>query len=97
MEVHTRGQDTMYIILVYDVKKERLPKIHKLIRTYLHWTQNSVFEGEINKEKLNEMIQNLKENINHEEDSIYIYTLKSKNMLRSIHLGVKKSEPIYFI
>ncbi|MEO1413153.1 MAG: CRISPR-associated endonuclease Cas2 [Bacteroidota bacterium] len=37
----------MYVIAVYDVASERTGKMLKLCRRYLHWIQNSVFEGEL--------------------------------------------------
>ena len=35
----------MYVIAVYDVNQKRVAKMLKLCRRYLHWIQNSVFEG----------------------------------------------------
>ena len=37
----------MYVILVYDVGEKRVGKMLRLVRKYLSWIQNSVFEGEI--------------------------------------------------
>jgi len=37
----------MFVIMVYDVGAERLPKVLSIGRRYLTWIQNSVFEGEI--------------------------------------------------
>ena len=39
----------MYYIAVYDIASPgRLQKVLKTFRKYLHWVQNSVFEGELN-------------------------------------------------
>ena len=38
----------MYIIIVYDINTKRVNKVKSLLRMYLNWIQNSVFEGEIN-------------------------------------------------
>ena len=37
----------MFVILVYDIKEQRVTKVLKKCREYLSWVQNSVFEGEI--------------------------------------------------
>ncbi|MDX1905292.1 MAG: CRISPR-associated endonuclease Cas2, partial [Thermonemataceae bacterium] len=42
----------MYVILIYDCGEKRVTKMLKLCRQYLHWIQNSVFEGEISEVKL---------------------------------------------
>ena len=42
----------MYVIAVYDVSAERTVKMLKLCRKYLHWIQNSVFEGELSELQL---------------------------------------------
>ena len=36
----------MYVIIVYDIKAERVNKVKSFLRQYLFWIQNSVFEGE---------------------------------------------------
>ena len=45
----------MYIIAMYDVNEKRVGKMLKLLRKYLNWIQNSVFEGEITEVKLLEL------------------------------------------
>jgi len=42
----------VFVVLVYDVKQERVSKVLKVCRRYLTWVQNSVFEGEITPAKL---------------------------------------------
>ncbi|WP_239311288.1 CRISPR-associated endonuclease Cas2, partial [Frankia sp. Cj3] len=37
----------MFVVLVYDTAAERNPVVLKTCRKYLHWTQRSVFEGEL--------------------------------------------------
>ena len=51
----------MYVILVYDFGEKRVGKMLKLCRKYLHWIQNSVFEGEISEVKLKELLQKMAE------------------------------------
>jgi CRISPR-associated protein Cas2 len=45
----------MYIIAVYNIGEKRVGKMLKLFRRYLHWIQNSVFEGELSDVKLKEL------------------------------------------
>ena len=42
----------MFVIITYDIKIERINRVRKLLRMYLTWTQNSVFEGKITESKL---------------------------------------------
>jgi CRISPR-associated protein Cas2 len=66
----------MYVVLVYDVDQKRVSKMLKLCRKYLHWIQNSVFEGEITEVKLKELVS-LAQGIMYEKDSLIIF--KSRN------------------
>lgn len=84
----------MYILIVYDVKVERVNKVNKFLKTYLHWQQNSVFEGKLTKSQYNELIIGLDDIID-EEDSIIIYKFPEKYMNKKI-LGTEKN-PIEFI
>lgn len=85
----------MYIIIVYDINVERVHKVHKFLKTYLHWQQNSVFEGEITNAQYQTIIENLKEIIDENSDSILIYTFPKKYLNKKI-LGIEKN-PISFI
>ena len=62
----------MYVIAVYDVEAKRTAKMLKLCRRYLHWIQNSVFEGEITEVKLKELIHHSKD-IMKGQDSFIIF------------------------
>lgn len=63
----------MYVILVYDINEKRVQKVLKICRKFLHWVQNSVFEGEITEAKLFKLKQQLNHVIDPEEDSVVIY------------------------
>ena len=45
----------------------------KLCRKYLHWIQNSVFEGEITEVKLKELLQKAHSFMNKREDSVILF------------------------
>jgi CRISPR-associated endoribonuclease Cas2 len=68
----------MYVIIVYDIKVERVNKVKGYLRTQLNWIQNSVFEGEVTPSELVGIKKNLKEIMNKNEDSIIIYTLRTE-------------------
>ncbi|USS40260.1 CRISPR-associated endonuclease Cas2 [Thermococcus aggregans] len=79
----------MYVIIVYDVAVERVNKVKKFLRQYLHWVQNSVFEGEITLAEFERIKAGLTDIINEDEDSILIYKLRS--MPKRESLGVEKN------
>ncbi len=65
----------MYVIVTYDVGEKRINKIRKLLRRYLNWVQNSVFEGELTESKFEKCIHEIRDIIDESEDSVYIYKL----------------------
>jgi len=80
----------MYVIVIYDINAKRISKVHKLLRKSLYFVQNSSFEGEITKSKLEKLKVALKQKIFENEDSIIIYTsLITKNIRRQT-IGVNK-------
>ncbi len=76
-----------YYIVVYDVNEKRVEKVHKTLRSYLQWRQNSVFEGYLSENELAELKRKLNSIINEEEDSILFYSLPSDRVFRAFHLG----------
>lgn len=63
----------MYVILVYDFGEKRVSKMLKLCRKYLHWIQNSVFEGEITEVRLKELLQKADTFMDKKEDCIILF------------------------
>lgn len=80
----------MYYIVVYDVEEKRVNKICKLLRRYLHWVQNSVFEGELTEGKLSELKSKISQVIDPKVDSVIIYTLWDRWKGREV-LGLTKN------
>ncbi len=79
----------MYVIVTYDISDEqRLNKVRKILRKYLHWVQNSVFEGEITKSSLERCKMEILEVIDRNEDSVYFYLVK---MYRKNVLGITRN------
>ena len=85
----------MYLVIVYDINVERVNMVHKFLQAYLHWQQNSVFEGKVTKSQYDEIINKLHNLIDDEEDSIIIYKFPYKYLEKKV-LGIEKN-PISFI
>jgi len=79
----------MYVVIVYDVNVSRVNKVKKFLRQYLHWVQNSVFEGETTLAEFERIKEGLLDLIDKDEDSVIIYKLRSKPKRES--LGVEKN------
>ena len=87
----------MYVILVYDVGEKRVGKMLKLCRKYLHWIQNSVFEGEITDFKLNELKHLAKRIIDEDTDNIIIFKSRDEKWLNKEILGAERSSTDNFL
>ena len=80
----------MYLILVYDINQKRVGKMLKLCRKYLHWIQNSVFEGEITDVKLKELLSAANGIMNDEDSLILFKSRDSKWLEKEVH-GIEKN------
>ena len=83
----------MYVIVVYDVGVKRVNKVKKLLRQYLIWIQNSVFEGELTEAELMRLKNEIKRIVEKKEDAVHIYRIKSEKYLRKDTIGTPKAEP----
>jgi len=81
----------MYIILVYDVAEKRVGKMLKLCRKYLHWIQNSVFEGELSDVQLTELKLKASKIMDDETDSIIIFKSRNEKWLDKEIIGIEKN------
>ena len=93
------GGDEMYVILVYDIGQvdnnegaRVLRNVFKTCKKYLHHIQNSVFEGEISKAKLEKLKYELKEWIREERDSLIIFVENDNKWLKKEFLGLKEDK-----
>lgn len=80
----------MYVILMYDVNEKRVGKMLKLCRRYLHWIQNSVFEGELSDVKLKRLKSEAK-SIMEDTDSLIIFKSKDERWLDKEVVGDEKN------
>ncbi|PWA13090.1 CRISPR-associated endonuclease Cas2 [Pueribacillus theae] len=87
----------MFVILVYDFGQKRVGKALKICRKYLHWVQNSVFEGEISRANFVKLKKELEKLLDAEEDSIIIYTFRSQKYSKREIMGREKGNVDFMI
>lgn len=81
----------MFVIITYDVNEKRVNRVRKVLKKYITWCQNSVFEGEITEGKLTKCIAEVKKYLIDSEDSLYIYRVPySKNITKNV-IGIEKN------
>lgn len=81
----------MYVILVYDIDQTRVSKANKLLKAYIMWIQNSVFEGEISESIFVGMMKRLSKLIK-DSDSVVVYKFKTKSYFEKEIIGVEKGQ-----
>ncbi len=81
----------MYVIIVYDIKVERVNKVKSFLRQYLFWIQNSVFEGEASESEFKIIPDGLMKIIDTEVDSVIIYKLRMADVMNREVLGIEKA------
>jgi len=87
----------MYIIAVYDIGEKRVVKMLKLMRRYLNWIQNSVFEGEITEVKLKQLTLEAKEIMDLKYDSLIFFKSREKKWLDKEIVGKEPSSLSQFL
>jgi CRISPR-associated protein Cas2 len=80
----------MKVIVTYDVGVERIDNVRKLLKQYLSWIQNSVFEGEITISSLQQLQNRLTKIIDRDVDSILIYWVNNPSWLGKTVIGHEK-------
>jgi CRISPR-associated protein Cas2 len=69
----------------------------KLCREYLHWIQNSVFEGELSELKLNELKDRAKKIMKPQEDSLIIFQSRDSRRLEKEIIGLEKNSTDFIL
>lgn len=87
----------MYVIAVYDIGEKRVGKMLKLCRRYLHWIQNSVFEGEITEVKLREFLHEAQKLMKPAEDSLILFSSREERWLEKQIIGLEKNKLDHFL
>lgn len=81
----------MYVILVYDMGEKRVAKMLKLCRRYLHWIQNSVFEGELSELQLKELLHQARDLMDVQHDSLIVFSSRNSRWLEKQVIGVERN------
>jgi CRISPR-associated protein Cas2 len=79
------------------MEEKRVGKMLKLCRKYLHWIQNSVFEGEITEVKLKELKLKAKKMMDGKTDSLIIFASRTGKWLEKEIIGKERSSVDNFI
>jgi CRISPR-associated protein Cas2 len=82
----------MYVLVVYDVDVKRVSRVHKYLKRYLHWVQNSVFEGEVTDAQIEEIKAGLRRILISEDDSVLLYTARDQRWLDKQVIGRERGE-----
>jgi CRISPR-associated protein Cas2 len=82
----------MYVIAMYDVGEKRVNKMLKLLRRYLNWIQNSVFEGEITEVKLLELKHKAMLIMDDKKDSLIIFKTRQEKWLEKEIVGHERQD-----
>jgi CRISPR-associated protein Cas2 len=77
---------------MYDVGEKRVGKMLKLLRRYLNWIQNSVFEGEITEVKLLELKSKAMIIMEEKTDSLIIFKTRQEKWLEKEIIGHERQE-----
>ncbi|MFN8673048.1 MAG: CRISPR-associated endonuclease Cas2 [Candidatus Sericytochromatia bacterium] len=86
-----------FVIITYDIEETRVNKIRKILKKYLYWSQNSVFEGEITDSLLEKCKIELKKTMKSDYDSIYFYEIANPNNIKKNVFGQEKNFDSNFI
>jgi CRISPR-associated protein Cas2 len=85
------------LLVVYDVKEERVNKVHAFLKTYLHWIQNSVFEGHVTKAQLEQIKSGLKKIVDLEYDAIYFFKVRNPKHIQKEIMGIEIGDTSFII
>ena len=81
----------MYYIIVYDADVERVNKLHKYLKRYMNWIQNSVFEGELGDADYVAVKKQINKIIDKNTDSVLIFKFRDKYSFEKEIVGKEKN------
>lgn len=81
----------MYVIIVYDIGIERIDPVRHVLKQYLTWVQNSSFEGNITEGQLEELRLKISSLIEHNKDSVIVYSINNTSWLKKLIWGREKN------
>ena len=86
-----------YYIAVYDIGEKRVGKMLKVFRRYLHWVQNSVFEGDLSRAQFSSLQADAAEIMEEGEDSIIFYEMRDERYIERTVLGEDRGNRSNFL
>ena len=87
----------MYVLIVYDIEVSRVTRVHTFLKRYLHWVQNSVFEGELTNPQIERVKAGLRRIMVEAVDSVLIYTARDRRWLARESIGHERGETGNFV
>lgn len=82
----------MHVIIVYDIGVERINVVRILIKQYLHWIQNSVFEGDLSISDLTDLKSRIAGLIDKSTDSVLVFTVNNPKWIEKTTLGIDRND-----
>ena len=76
----------MFVLIVYDTESDNCVKLHKYLKKYLHWNQNSVFEGNVTRAQYVK-IRDILEEKRAPKSHIVLYSMENEKLLTREELG----------
>lgn len=76
----------MFVIVVYDTEAKNCVKLHKHLKKYLHWNQNSVFEGSITEAQYVQIKDIISEQ-RAEKSHITLYRMENEKLITREEIG----------
>ncbi len=80
----------IFVIIVYDIGIKRVNKMKALLRQYLKWIQNSVFEGDLTESEFREVTTIIENIIEKSHDHLVVYILNDVKYLNRREFGTPK-------
>lgn len=72
----------MYVVCTYDVEEKRCVKVMKLLRRYMFYVENSVFEGDLTPSKFKKLKNELSAIIKDTDHIQFYFAYENKKMKR---------------
>lgn len=82
----------IFVVLVYDVGVKRVNRIKALLRQYLNWVQNSVFEGELTESEYRNVVNLIEKTISKSHDHLVIYVFNDMKYVNREEYGTPKMD-----
>jgi CRISPR-associated protein Cas2 len=82
----------MYVLIAYDFEVKRVGRVHRFLKRYLNWVQNSVFEGELTESQMEAVRAGLRRIMVDDVDSVLVYTARDERWLNKEVIGHERGE-----